>query len=278
MNRALWKKAYIEVRLTLPWFLLLMFGFNVLFVWITSQLDLSVIAGFLNNMPPLWKRMLPVSIGSIATYQGRIAIAYDHPLIAFGAAFWAIARGSDSVSGPLNRGTLEMMLAQPVRRGEVLASNAVIATVGAALMAAACWLGTAAGLALITRLQNKLHEVAVMPYGYCALNLFAYTFFLAGFTTLISSADRYRVRTIGLVAAFYVVALVLKVVGRAFNGYHELLYGSFLSAYEPQRFVDPEFDAVALAIKYNGPLILAGIGCYIAAGVIFTRRDLPAPL
>jgi ABC-2 type transport system permease protein len=274
MNRALWKKAFGEVRVALPCFLVLMFGFQVLFVWVTSQLDLQLFEHFLRNMPDYWKRLLPVSVDSMATYQGRIAIGYDHPLVAFGTAFWAIARGSDAVSGPLNRGTLEMVLAQPVRRVEVLASNAVIATVGAALMAAACWLGTCTGVALIP----KLHDVPAMPYGFCALNLFAYSFFLAGFTTLLSSADRYRGRTIGLAAGFYVVSLVLKVVGRTADGFPGLLYGSFLTAYEPQRFVDPQYDAATIAVTYNLPLLLIGMMCYIVAAAIFSRRDLPAPL
>jgi len=60
--------------------------------------------------------------------------------------------------------------------------------------------------------------------------------------------------------------------------FHVLIYGSFLAAFEPQRFVDPEYNAATLALHYDLPLIVAGIACYIAAAIIFTRRDLPAPL
>ena len=112
---------------------------------------------------------------------------------------------------------------------------------------------------------------------YCAINLLAYTCCLAGVTTLISACDRYRSRTIGLAVGFYVISLVLKVIGRVSDNYHGFLYGSFLSAFEPQRFVDPQFDPLRLSLEYDVPLILAGVGCYLAAAIIFARRDIPAP-
>ncbi len=274
MNVALWKKAWSEVRITLPCFVLLMFGFQVLHSWVASQLDLRLIEHVLRAMPVFLQRVLPVSIEALSSYTGRLAIGYDHPLVAIGCAFWAVSRGSDAVSGPLNRGTLEMVLAQPVRRVEVLASNAAFATLGAALMAAACWLGTLLSVATIPKLQS----VEGGQFGYCAVNLFAYTFFLTGLATLVSSADRYRSRTIGIMAGLYVMAIVLKLVGRMADGYQWALYGSFLAPYEPQRFVDPQYDPAALAISYDVPLFVLGVAAFVAAAIIFTRRDLPAPL
>jgi ABC-2 type transport system permease protein len=287
MNGALWKKAYGEVRLVLPLFIAVMFGFQVLHVWVASQLDLQLIRDVLNIMPDFMKRVLPVSVDTLASYTGRVAIGYDHPIVAFGFAFWAVARGSDAVSGPLNRGTLETavsgplnrgtletVLAQPVRRTDVLLSNAVVATLGTALMATACWLGTFTSLSLIP----KLHDISPLPYIHCAVNLFAYAFFLGGMTTLISSADRYRGRTIGIAAAMYVIAVVLKLTGRMAAGFESLAYFSFLTPYEPQRFIDPQFDPAMLAVNYDVPLVVLGLACYVIAVVIFAKRDLPAPL
>ncbi len=274
MNLALWKKAWGEVRITLPAFVLLMFGFQVLHSWVASQLDLRLIRQVLRAMPIFLQRVLPVSVEALSSYPGRLAIGYDHPLVAIGCAFWAVSRGSDTVSGPLNRGTLEMLLAQPVRRVEVLVSSAAFAVIGAALMAIACWLGTLLSISRFAMLQG----IDGRQFGYCALNLFAYTFFLVGLATLISSADRYRSRTIGIVAAMYVTAILLKLLGRMADGYDAALYTSFLTPYEPQRFIDPQYDPAALAISYNVPLFCLGLAAFVAAAIIFTRRDLPAPL
>jgi ABC-2 type transport system permease protein len=274
MNRALWKKALGEVRLMLPCFVVLMFGFQILFVWLTSQVDLQYIQYVLQHMPEYWKRLLPVSVASVSTYVGRVAIGYDHPVVVFGIAFWAVARGSDAVSGPLGRGTLEMVLAQPVRRVSVLLTNAAMTTLGTAAIAAANWAGTFAGL----RMFQKMRNIPAFPYAGCALNLFCYALFLAAVTTLLSACDRYRSRTVGLAVGFYIGSLVLKVIGRVSSGYHALLYGSFLAVFEPQRFVDPQFNTAAITLRYDVPLALAGCVCYLVAILIFSRRDLPAPL
>jgi ABC-2 type transport system permease protein len=274
MNRALWKKAWGEVRLTLPLLVVMMLGFQALFVWITSRLDLEKIAIFLRGLEEPVRRLLSVSIEAMTTYSGRVAIGYDHPVIAIGCAYWAVARGSDAVSGPLNRGTLELMLAQPVRRISVLGVNASVTLGGAAALAIASWLGDYIGLTIVP----KMHDVAAGPYAYCALNLFAYTCCLAGVTTLISACGRYRARTIGLAIGFYVVSVVLKVIGRVSDHYQAFLYGSFLSIYEPQRFVDSQYDPLRLSLQYDIPLLLIALVCYLLAAVIFTRRDIPAPL
>ena len=274
MNLALWKKAWGEVRITLPAFVLLMFGFQVLHSWVASQLDLRLIEHVLRALPDFLQRaaagldrgvvVVPRAAGDrLRPSAGR------HRLRKFGPS-----RGSDAVSGPLNRGTLEMLLAQPVRRVDVLASNAAFAILGAALMAIACWLGTLLSVASFAKLQG----VDGRQFGYCTLNLFAYTFFLAGLATLVSSADRYRSRTIGIMAALYVTAILLKLLGRMADGYEVALYTSFLTPFEPQRFIDPQYDPASLAINYNLPLFALGLAAFIAAAIIFTRRDLPAPL
>jgi ABC-2 type transport system permease protein len=70
---------------------------------------------------------------------------------------------------------------------------------------------------------------------------------------------------------------------------------SLFTAYEPQKFIsiavhDPQ-NAWALALYdsqgrflepgalgYNLILLAIGAACYVAAAIVFTKRDLPAPL
>ena len=53
-----------------------------------------------------------------------------------------------------------------------------------------------------------------------ALNLFTLGFFLAGVATFLSSCDRYRWRTIGIVVAFYVVQMIIELVALAVGDLH----------------------------------------------------------
>jgi ABC-2 type transport system permease protein len=126
-------------------------------------------------------------------------------------------------------------------------------------------------------------------------NLFSLGLMMAGFSTLMSSWDRYRWRTIGIVVGLYVLEVMAKIAGLASDQLRWLTYFSVLTAYEPEACVrvadvTPEFawslflyDQQGQWVGY-GPLsydgLMAGVGivCYVIAGVVFCRRDLPPPL
>ena len=66
------------------------------------------------------------------------------------------------------------------------------------------------------------------------------TVFLAGLTTMVSSASNYRSHTIGIVGGFYAVSMILKIVGRMAAGWKWLTYTSFFTPFEPQLLVSPQ--------------------------------------
>jgi hypothetical protein len=55
-------------------------------------------------------------------------------------------------------------------------------------------------------------------------------------------------------------------------------YASVLNAYEPQRLVSGTADAWRLLLLYDGVLLGVGFVCFAVGAIIFSRRDLPAPL
>lgn len=274
MNRALWTKAVTDARLLLAGLTLLMFGFNWLFVWLTSLVELGAFGMFLQALPGEFESLIGVPIAKVATTSGRIALAYIDPVVVFTIVTWSLARGSDAISGEIGRGTMELMLAQPVSRLRLLLTHAVITTSGSAILAAAAWLGTWQGLAS----TGLLKEVAPRHFIPAALNVFAATFFLTAFTTLVSAFDSQRWRTLGIVGAFYMIELLLKIAARMAPKLGYLMYGTFLAAYEPQRLVIYPETAWHDSLRMDGTLIGLGLLAYLAAAVIFSRRDIPAPI
>lgn len=286
MNRALWKKSFVEARWLLLGGVLILFAFAWLRVWITSQLPQSQVKAILDLLPTFVKKMSPVPVEQIATTVGRIALAYDDPLVLLVITVWAIGRGSDAVSGELGRGTMEMLLAQPVRRAGVLWTQALMTIFGGVLLATAAWLGTVVGLMTIP-LEEVVSAWVFVP---AALNVFSLTVFLAGISTFASSWDRYRWRTIGVVGGFYVIQMIFKVIARAVKGWNWLEYGTVFTLFEPQQIVSNSAHAWSLHyLNDNGRLALGGLGydvillglglfTYLLATLIFCRRDLPAPL
>lgn len=323
MNSTLLKKSLAEARLLFAALGLLLFAFCWLRVFIVSRLQTSQFAAIVEQFWDQFKDLWPVSLAQLLSYTGRIAVGYNEPIIVFGVSIFAIARGSDVVSGELSRGTLEMLLAQPVSRLQVLGTQAVVTL---ACLAALCGLtlaGTGAGIHTMSVKEDVPPPTLGLPglgiriplslkkpdkirvpmsektkLGYFvpgAFNLFCLGVALAGFSTLVSSLDRYRWRTIGIVVAAYIVSLIVKILGQAIPEVSWLLFCSLFTAYEPQKFVsiavhepnhlwslalyNSQGHFVELGpLGYNLVLIAIGLASYLAAGFIFQKRDLPAPL
>jgi ABC-2 type transport system permease protein len=141
-------------------------------------------------------------------------------------------------------------------------------------------------------MRDKVHAADVVPG---AVNLFCLGCALAGFSTFVSAFDRYRWRTIGIVVTFYVVHLVLKILGLAIDDVRWMQWLSLFTAYEPQKFIsiavnqpahtwalamyDSQQHFVELGpLGYNLVLLAVAVVSYVGAGIVFHRRDLPAPL
>ncbi len=274
-NRALWRRAFRDTWVLMAALAVLMFAFAWVYVWLISRIELPVLLQFLTGGLKDLERLSGVPFKDVATPEGRIALAFVDPLVHLAVIVWAINRGSDAVSGELERGTMEMLIAQPLARLSVYMSNAVIAVVGLALICAALWSGLAIGIALIVKDTDRVWPAL---YVSATFNVFALGFAVAGITTFVSSLDRYRWRTIGIMGGFYAIAIVLKVIARMAPGWQALGRLSIFWPFEPQRLVGNIADLWRPLVEYNLPLLLIGLICYIAGAIVFCRRDLPAPL
>jgi len=319
-NVVLVRKAIADARLLLLGSLFVMFSFCWLRVWVVSLFPMDRFQTIVEQFRE-FERFMPVPFEQLFTYSGRIALTYDELIVVMCMAVWAIARGSDCVSGALGRGTLEMVLAQPISRARLLLTQAAVTTAGSILLGLASWLGIYVGIH-VTHVKQVVTPPVWTPslsgadfapwvssvtvavpmsqhidprvFWPAAINLAALGFFLAGLSTLISAVDRFRWRTIGVVATIYVVQLIMKIAGLASERLAWMLNWTFFTCYEPERFVSYavhvprsawQIIRVDASGQWLGPgpvghdLILVGLGlvAYAGALLVFTRRDLPAP-
>lgn len=324
MNRVLLRKCISEVQLLFFASALLLFAFCWVRVFIVASLETSSFAAIIDKLWDNWGRLSPVPLSQLLTYTGRVAIAYDEPVVVFCITIFAISRGSAAVSGELSRGTMEMLLAQPISRLQTLYSQAAVTVTCLALLCTLTWCGTWTGIqtaravelapppsVTVPLLQWKIPisfapqekirvpmRDRVKPKNFLpgALNLFCLGVCLAGLSTLASACDRYRWRTIGIISSFFVMQMILKVLSRAFDSTEWMQFLTVLSAYEPQRLVyiasnletplnwawwvpaGDKHPSMAGPLLYYVVLLSIGVTSYLAAGVVFHKRDLPAPL
>jgi ABC-2 type transport system permease protein len=273
MNLAIWKKAVSDAWRSLVISSAILILFSWLFVWLMSLLEVGAWAVMLSFLPDVFKPLVGVEIAKLATRTGQLSVLYVHVVTLLVCVGWAVGRGSDSVSGEIARGTMDLILSLPVWRATVLAAPAVVATLGAAVLAASIWVGTWLGL-LTFDLRGNVSPGKLAPG---AVNLFAMTFCFMGITTFVSSWNRDRWRTIALSGVFFVISLIIKMVARLWEAGSWLTYCSFLSAFRPQLIILEPEETGWLALPYNLPLLVLGLIGHLAAAAIFTYRDIPVP-
>ncbi|MFK8113913.1 MAG: ABC transporter permease subunit [Rubripirellula sp.] len=320
MNRILIRKYIGQSMLLFVSCGLALFSFAWVRVWVVSLLDMGQFQTILEQFRE-FEKFAPIEFDSLFTYPGRVGMTFDEPIVILCIVIWCISRGSDVVSGELGRGTLEMVLAQPIRRTTLLWSHAAVSIAGLGLLCLLVWAGIGVGVEMTTvnesvapptfrvpiinlelplsvnepkKIEVPLNErVDVRTFAASTFHLFAFGMFLLGLSSMFSTIDRYRWRTVGIVVGIYVMQLVMFGLGKATEKLDWLLSLTFFSCYKPQKMTSlvtdggltapwslttPVPDGTLPPLVY--PLILLGFGClfYVAAARIFTRRDVPAPL
>lgn len=285
--RTLLAKSFGDARLLLAALAVVMFFFPWLYAWATSLISMPAFSEFVSNaLPKQWQNAWGVPISEVAKPAGRVALVYVHPIIVFSSIVWAIARGSDTVAGEIGRGTMEMLLAQPVRRTSLYASQALVTVLGSAVLAASVWCGTAVGL----RSSPLYEDVSPLLFVPSAINLFGLMVGVGGFAALVSACGSQRWRAVGIVVAWYVASAMVAIANSVIGQRSWWRYLSLLNSYKPQLLVarhDTAWDffryredAVAGLGLGGHQFVLFAVGllCYVAGAVVFSRREIPAPI
>ena len=322
MNRALWKKNLHDGMLLFLAIATAIAGFAWFRVKVVGKLDSGRFKQIIDLLPSDWQRFSSVDFDWMISYLGRTATTLDEPMLIMLMSLWAIIRGSDVVSGGLGRGTLEMILSQPVGRKRFYFMHNAITIIGLVLLSLLVWLGMLVAVETVSVKESVYPEVGipltgiripitflepeevavplgdhVNPFDFWPgiLNLFCFCFFLIGLSALISSMDRFRWRTLGILIAFYFASAMAKFGSMAADAFGFLKYFTYFSFYNAVFFVklqaDDKFSQLRFfiwsengGIESLGPLgcnlalLILGAGFLLAGARIFHNRDLPAPV
>jgi ABC-2 type transport system permease protein len=271
MNRALWQKAFTDVWVHLLISSLLLAGFSWLFVWLISMFKADLTVALLKSLPKFVERMIGIPIADMVTPLGSISILFIHIVTFLICIGWAVGRGSDSISGEIGRGTMDLLVSLPVWRATLVFVPAVATALGSAVLAASIMLGIGLGLKTVHLREN----VALVQFAPGAINLFSMVFCLTGITVLLSSFVRDRWRTIAWAVGFYLISIIIEAVGKVWPGGSWVRYGSFLCAYQPQELILYHGNDLRTQFIYNAVLLGIGVIAYIAGAIVFSMRDVP---
>lgn len=289
MSSTLFWKVLRDLRW--PWvgaaFLLVLFeGF---WVKITDRVTNEVIPSILKKISAkdlftilfegsgkLFQAVLGGESIDISRTADLLSVGYVHPLPQTILMIWALGRGASAIAGELERGTMELLVAQPIPRWKIITSQLMVDLVTipglACMMLFGTWLGT---------------EVVPLPnadlglYWRAVVLAISLTLALSGITYAISSMGRSRWRVIAWTFGLVLAMSFLNLFGQLWDTLAPWRPLSIFYYYQPQyAILKDQWTLPVGGVKVPVLAVMLGVATlgYSFALWNFSRRDLPAPL
>jgi len=210
-----------------------------------------------------------------------MTVALVHPMTQLILCIWAVGRAAGAIAGEIDRGTMELLLSQPIRRTQVIAAHFLVDCITIPLICVAMWSGTWIGTWAAGFQSAADSRLEVNPYRFLlgmpsvALLLLA----VGGLTMWVSAAGRIRTRVLGIAVLAVLLQFLVNVLGQMWAPMEGVRQFTIFRWYEPQRIV---LQPNSLHDRWTwigwGVLLGVGLAGWLLATLRFRRRDLPAPL
>jgi len=205
-----------------------------------------------------------------------LSVGYVHPLPQTILMIWALGRGASALAGELERGTMELLVAQPIPRWKIITTQLAVDLVTIPTLALCMILGTFIGTKLV-----PLPNADLLPYFRGVLLAIAFAFALSGITYAISSVGRSRWRVLAWTFGIVLCMSLLNLLGQLWDTLGPWRPISIYYYYQPQyAILKDQWTLPVAGVQVHALAVLfgvAGLG-YGFALWRFSRRDLPAPL
>ncbi len=244
--------------------IIFLYGVLTMYLYPTMTED---ILGYLNSLPEAMK----AAFG----YEGVDFTTFTFTPEAFATleflVLWPLLIGiygifsSIGIAREAERGTLDLLLAQPVKRYKVLISKFAVFALAALLIAVASLLGLVFGATLINESVN-INSLALVLF-----EAFLFVLAIGCFTLLCSTIflePRKSLLAAGVVmAGSYILNFIVPILSDSFSWLRNL---SLFYYYQPNEVVSSaSLNGTAVAVYASVAIV-----CFIAALVVFQRRDL----
>lgn len=234
-----------------------------------------------------------------------LSIGYVHPIVQTVMCIWAIGRAASAITGEIDRGTMELLAAQPIPRKRIIYAHLCVDAIVLPLLALCLWGGTCLGYRIFGPFEVSLAEaqarLADLPFKIVvnpellrvdvwrilpALgNVIGLMFAVSGVTMAISAAGRFRGRVLGTAILVFLVMFLVNLIGQLWDAVAFARPFTLFYYYQPQAIILSNKWWVNVTIgsfswPVNVAVVLFGVGAigYATALWLFSRRDLPAPL
>jgi len=235
-----------------------------------------------------------------------LSIGYVHPLMQTVFCIWAVGRSAGAIAGEIDRGTMELLLAQPLARYRLIVAHLCVDLITIPILCLCLWAGNWLGYWLVGPIQVTVPALKDLPvqlpppdperlrtdpmaFGPALAAVAALMFAVSGCTMWLSAGGRFRWRVLGVAVFVFLVQFLVNLIGQmweeAFGWARPLTVFYY---YQPQQIILGQGWSVDWRVWNGGqPLMhVPAAAVLFAVGVVgyglalrtFTRRDVPAPL
>jgi ABC-2 type transport system permease protein len=304
MTFVLVRKLLRDLRVPLALVALLLAAFEFLWAKVTvtitqhlSQATEVIQRFFLGGES--FGRLIQILLGGESIGIDRAAdvlsIGYLHPFVITILCIWAVGRSAAAVAGEIDRGTMELLVAQPLARYRVILAQLCVDLVTIPLLCLGMWAGTWLGtwcfglLEVGAKLGPGVKTVDPWLLAPGLWNVAGLLFAVSGYTLWLSAAGRFRSRVLGLAILVTLMQFLVNVICQLIDGFGLLRPLTVFYYFQPQHLIlhnrwSVDLGQVWLLLaphwQVNVLAVLFGVGAcgYGLALWTFCRRDLPAPL
>jgi ABC-2 type transport system permease protein len=297
MTRILVGKLFRDVRLPLAIVAILLLLFQCLWAkvaqrivevvhQVVKEMDFGTLLRLIFEGPgKLMQTLMGGESIQITSIKDMITIGYVHPLVQTILCIWAVGRAAGALAGEIDRGTMELLLAQPLARSRVILAHLCLDLVAIPVLCLAVWGGTWLG----TWAVGIGDAVDPWTFGPALWNVAALLFAVSGYTMWLSARGRFRGRVMGVAVLITLIQFLVNVIGQMWDAMGPLRPFTVFYYYQPQQIILRDKWSVAVTMPWQDAGIyyaVNGVAVLVAVGAIgyglalwkFTRRDLPAPL
>jgi ABC-2 type transport system permease protein len=311
MTGALLRKTLRDIRLPLLVLIVLLIAFQCLWAQVVKRIigqllpelvRISAVSGIkpheieqtiFEGPGKLIKTMIGGDNISLFSVRDMLTVSYMHTVVLTILCLWAVGRASGAITGEIDRGTMELLLAQPLARYRILVTHFLVDCITIPLLCLALWAGNWAGIWLVgvtedpTQAGSPLIDAAI--FGPALWNVGMLVFAMSGYTIWLSAGGRFRWRVLGLAVLITLLQYLLNVIGQLWDLLAPFRPLTVFYYYQPQQIIlRHRWTADWYSLWNSGHvlgsvnvvvvLLVVGLAGYILALWTFCRRDLPAPL
>jgi len=241
------------------------FVFQIFFAWIFFEAKIGeIVISFFNMLPPAFRTLLGVDMGSPKFISQMLAFGYTHPMMLICLMLLPLSIPARYITGEVELRTFDILLTKPIKREMIPVSIFLFLFVVLFFYLLAMFLGTVTG--------SILWELSINVLDYGVVGLTGLFFFLSFGTLSIafSSFQVERGKALAKIISIVVFLYFFDTIVKLSKTLEFLIPYSYFQLYQPGKIVTGEYNpllSISITLVFIIGLLLIGIRK-------FKKRDL----